>query len=101
MKDKDIIDLLGLTDKSIQLDIFASMDHTDLEKEILKIIDNNYKIEKKNQEFVNTFKYGNVYNQIKEKLIQDGFIYRCPFCLDVSGQYGRSLKHYKSHNYNN
>ena len=29
--------------------------------------------------------------------IKDGFIYRCPFCLDVSHQYGRSLNSYQKH----
>ena len=38
-----------------------------------------------------------IYNKIKNKLIQDGFIYRCGFCmgLDVSGQYAKYPKNHK------
>ena len=33
-----------------------------------------------------------VYGKVKNKLIRDGFIYRCPFCLDVSHEYAKPTK---------
>ena len=45
------------------------------------------------------FKDAFVYGKIKDTLIRDGFIYRCPFCLDVSNQYGRPIETYKNHNH--
>ena len=32
------------------------------------------------------------YGKLKNKLIRDGFIYRCPFCLDVSHEYAKPTK---------
>ena len=48
-------------------------------------------------EFVKNFDDRFIYGKLKDKLIKDGFIYRCPFCLDVSHQYGRSLNSYQKH----
>lgn len=35
-----------------------------------------------------------IYGKLRDKLIQDGFIYQCKYCwgLDVSGHYGRRNK---------
>lgn len=38
------------------------------------------------------FKDNFVYGKIKNTLIKDGFIYRCPFCLDVSHEYMKPIK---------
>ena len=47
---------------------------------------------KKKSEFVNIFNDNYVYGKVKNKLIRDGFIYRCPFCLDVSHEYAKPTK---------
>lgn len=59
MKDKDILDLLGLTDKKITLeyDIIANMDHKTLEQDILNVMTQNDKLEQKKKEFMEMFRY--------------------------------------------
>lgn len=114
MKDKDILNMLGLTDRTITLDLDNEYLQITLEKRIdeyLKKIDEEkerkkridaYKQEyeefKYKKKYIDTFKDTFVYNKIKDTLIRDGFIYRCPFCLDVSNQYGKPLQCYKKNN---
>ena len=110
MKDKDILNMLGLNDRTITL----SYDDEYLQKTLERKIDNYLKKldeERKKEEQINFYKkeYENfkekdkfikmfndsyVYNKIKNKLIQDGFVYQCKFCwgLDVSGQYAKAQK---------
>lgn len=60
MKDKDIIELLGLTDKKITLeyDILANMDYKKaLENDILDIMTKKDKLEQKKDEFMELFRY--------------------------------------------
>lgn len=38
-----------------------------------------------------------IYGKLKDKLIRDGFIYRCPYCLDVSNQYAKPLRNEHKH----
>ena len=110
MKDKDILNMLGLNDRTITLTADDEYLQIILEKKInnyLKKIDeekkkqeqidyykNQYEKFQKKNEFVKNFDDKYIYNKIKNKLIQDGFIYRCGFCmgLDVSGQYGKATK---------
>ena len=111
MKDKDILNMLGLNDRTITLTVDDEYLQIMLEKKIddyLKKLDeekkkeeqiNYYKqehekyIEKK--KYIDMFKDTFVYGKIKDTLIRDGFIYRCPFCLDVSGQYAKYPKNHK------
>lgn len=115
MKDKDLLNMLGLNDRTITLGFDDEYLQIMLEKKIddyLKKLDeekkkeeqiNYYKqehekyIEKK--KYIDMFKDTFVYGKIKDTLIRDGFIYRCPFCLDVSNQYGRPIETYKNHNH--
>ena len=39
-----------------------------------------------------------VINVIKDIMIKEGFSYRCPTCLDLSGQYGRPIQSYPKYN---
>ena len=97
MKDKDILDMLGLNDRTITLSVDDEYLQITLERKIdkyLKKLDE----EKKRKEQVDYYK--NQYEKFKEKNefvknFDDRFIYRCPFCLDVSSQYGRPLQSYK------
>ena len=59
MKDKDILDLLGLTDKklSLELDIIQNMDKETLEQDILNVMTKNDKLEQKKKEFMEMFRY--------------------------------------------
>ena len=108
MKDKDILKMLGLDDRTITIGLNDEYTQMVLEKKIddyLKKIDEENKKEKmisylkeehekyiEKEKYLNTFNDSFVYGKIKDKLIRDGFIYRCPFCLDVSNQYGRCKK---------
>ena len=113
MKDKDILDMLGLNDRTITLTADDEYLQIMLEKKIdnhLKKLDeekkkqeqidyykNQYEKFQKKNEFVKNFDDRYIYNKIKNKLIQDGFIYRCGFCMgsDVSGQYAKYPKNHK------
>ena len=58
---------------------------------------NQYEKFQKKNDFVKNFDDRFIYGKLRDKLIKDGFIYRCPFCLDVSSQYGRPLQSYPKH----
>lgn len=111
MSDKDLLKALGLNDRTITLGIDDEYLQITLERKIdkyLKKLDeekkrkeqvdyykNQYEKFKEKNEFVKNFDDRFIYGKLKDKLIKDGFIYRCPFCLDVSSQYGRPLQSYK------
>ena len=113
MKDKDILNMLGLNDRTITLTADDEYLQIMLEKKIdnyLKKLDeekqrkdkidyykNQYEKFQKKNDFIKNFDDRFIYGKLKDKLIKDGFIYRCPFCLDVSHQYGRSLNSYQKH----
>ena len=108
--DKQIMNALGLNDTTItfgldedvQIQIERHIDNylkkIEEEQEKQKRI-NIYKQEyenfKEKKNYIDMFQDTFVYGKIKDTLIRDGFIYRCPFCLDVSNQYGKPLKAYK------
>lgn len=108
MKDKDILNMLGLNDRTITLTADDEYLQIMLEKKIdnyLKKLDEEkkkqeqidfYKKEyenfKEKKKYVDMFKDTYVYGRIKNTLIKDGFIYRCPFCLDVSHEYMKPIK---------
>lgn len=110
MKDKDILNMLGLNDRTITLGVDDEYLQITLEKKIdnyLKKIEeekekekriNTYKQEyenfKEKKKYIEMFKDNFVYGNIKDTLIRDGFIYRCPFCLDLSNQYGKPIKNH-------
>ena len=113
MRDKDILNVLGLNDRTITLTADDEYLQIMLEKKIdnyLKKIKeekerkekidyykNQYeKFEKKN-EFVKNFDDRFIYGKLKDKLIRDGFIYRCPYCLDVSNQCAKPLRNEHKH----
>lgn len=111
MSDKDLLKALGLNDRTITLGIDDEYLQITLEKKIdnyLKKIDD----EKKKERQINFFKKG--YNDFKEKehliemiessyvqqrlkniLINMGVSIDCPYCLDLSKQYGRPIQTYK------
>lgn len=108
MKDKDILNMLGLNDRTITLTADDEYLQIVLEKKIdnyLKKLDEEkkkqeqidfYKKEyenfKEKKKYVDMFKDTYVYGRIKNTLIKDGFIYRCPFFLDVSHEYMKPIK---------
>ena len=112
MNDKELLKLLGINDTTITFGL-----DEDIQIAIEKKIDNylkkiNEEIEKdkkvdylkqqheefkKKNDFVNMLNQNYVYDKLKNKLINDGFAYRCPFCLDVSHEYGRPLQSYKNY----
>lgn len=92
----DVIDLLGLKDTTIELQLTQ-----DIKEVVDNGIDDYIERQRKNrqlkEDFVNTFTDRFVYGKIKNVLMKDGFIYRCPFCLDVSSQYGKPISNYHKH----
>jgi len=108
MNDKELLKLLGINDTTITLTADDEYLQLMLEKKIdnyLKKIDeekkkkeqiNYYKKEyencKEKKRYIDMFKDTYIYGKIKNTLIRDGFIYRCPFCLDVSHEYMKPIK---------
>lgn len=113
MTDKQLLDMLGLKDRTISIafdeDYQKILEHK--VDDYLKKIDE----EKKKEDLINLLKTGKqsfdekehliellksrmVINAIKDIMIKEGFSYRCPTCLDVSREYGRPLQTYKHYN---
>lgn len=113
MKDKDILNMLGLNDRTITLtaddeylqimlenkidNYLKKLDEEKKKQEQIDYYKNQYEKFQKKNEFVKALEDKYVYGKLKHKLINDGFIYRCPFCLDVSHEYGRPLQSYKNY----
>ena len=113
MKDKDILDMLGLNNRTITLtanneylqimlekkidNYLKKLDEEKKRKEQVDYYKNQYEKFQKKNEFVKNFEDKFVYGKLRDKLIKDGFVYRCPFCLDVSRQYGKPLQSYNKH----
>lgn len=114
MTDKELLRAIGLDDRTITIGLDNEYAQMMLEKKIdsyLKKLDE----EKKNEDMIEQLKHGQesfkekqhliemlksnlVYNVIKDLLIRDGFSYRCPTCVDLSGQYGRAIQNYPKYN---
>ena len=108
--DKQILQALGLDKTSITIgideDLQIELEHK-IDNYLKKIDEENErkkKIEfykeahenfKKKSDFVNMFCDSFVYGKIKSHLVRDGFSYRCPYCLDLSKEYGRPVQNYK------
>ena len=108
MNDKDLLKLLGLTDRTLTIGLDDEYLQMTLEKKIdeerekqkrIDIYKQEYENFKEKKKYIDMFRDTFVYGKIKDTLIRDGFIYRCPFCLDLSNQYGRPLQNYNSHNH--
>lgn len=110
MNDKELLKLLGINDttitfgldENIQIAIERKIDNylkkLDEEKkkeEQINFYKKEYENFKEKKRYIDMFKDTYVYGKIKDTLIRDGFIYRCPFCLDVSGQYAKYPKNHK------
>lgn len=118
MNDKQLLELLGLTDRTISVeldediriaiehkidDYLRKIDEEQKRKEQVDYLKQRYGEFKKKQEYINTFTDKFVYEKIKNHLIKDGAVFGFPTCrpLDLSGQYGRPLQTYKSYNKHN
>lgn len=114
MSDKELLRALGLDDRTITIGLNDEYAQMMLEKKIdsyLKKLDDEKKKEdmidklktgysdyKDKQHLIEMLKSNLVYKVIKDMLIKDGFSYRCPTCLDLSGQYGRPIQSYSKYN---
>lgn len=116
MSDKELLKLLGLEDRTISIGLDNEYARIVLEKRIddyLKKLDE----EKKKQEQIEFLKGSHsefkekekllemllskhVMNKLVDRLIREGFSYKCPTCLDVSSQYGRPIQSYPKYNKN-
>ena len=110
MTDKELLRAIGLDDRTITIGLDNEYAQMMLEKKIKKLDE-----EKKKEDMIEQLKHGQesfkekqhliemlksnlVYNVIKDMLIRDGFSYRCPTCVDLSGQYGRPIQSYPKYN---
>ena len=116
MSDKDLLKALGLDDRTITIGLNDEYAQIMIEKKIdsyLKKLDeekkkedfidqlkNGYDEYKEKQHLVEMLKSKYVYGAIKDMLIRDGFSFRCPTCVDLSGQYGRAIQNYPKYNKN-
>ena len=114
MKDKDLLKLLGLNDRTISIGLNDEYLQITLEKKIddylkkleekrekdklINSLKNGYENYQEKEHLIDLLKSKIVVNAIKDILIKKGFSYRCPTCLDVSSQYGRPLQTYKKYN---
>jgi hypothetical protein len=114
MSDKELLRAIGLDDRTIEIGLNDEYAQMMLEKKIdnyLKKLDEEKKKEqlieqlknghddfKERQHLIEMLKSNIVYNVIKDMLIKDGFSYRCPTCVDLSGQYGRAIQNYPKYN---
>lgn len=109
MTEKELLKVLGLDKKmSLEIDLINTMtykpDKNSLEHDLLKIMGKDgdqylkqlKEEENKRKEFIELFNDRYVFEKIKRKLIQEKFIYSCPYCIDLSNSYGRSIKNYKN-----
>lgn len=105
--EKDILKSLGLYDTTISFGLdddiqiaierkidnyLKKIDEEQKRKEQIVFVKQEHEKFKKKSDFVNTFNDNYVYGKVKNKLIRDGFIYRCHFCLDVSHEYAKPTK---------
>ena len=116
MNDKKLLNLLGIDnttinfglDEDIQIAIekkidnyLKKIDDERKQKEQIDYLKQQHEEFKKKNEFANMLNQNYVYNKLKNKLISDGFVYRCKFCWgqDLSGQYGKPIEKYKNKNH--
>lgn len=108
MSDKELLKALGLDNRTLSVTLDDEYTRVVLEKRIddyLKKIDE----EKKKQEQIDFLKDSHaefkekeklldmllskhVITKLTDRLIREGFSYRCPTCLDLSGQYGKRIE---------
>ena len=116
MSDKDLLRALGLNDRTITIglnDEYAQMmlekkidaylkklDEEKKKEEMVEKLKNGYSDYKEKQHLVEMIKSNLVYGAIRDMLIKDGFSFRCPTCVDLSGQYGRAIQNYPKYNQN-
>lgn len=114
MSEKDLLKLLNLDNKTISISVDDEYAQLMIRKEIEKY-EKEIVQERKKEELIGKLKSGHedyiekahlvemlkskmVLNVIKDLMIKEGFSYRCPTCLDLSGQYGRPIKSYPKYN---
>lgn len=110
MNDKELLKLLGINDTTITFGLdediqiaierkidnyLKKLDEEKKKEEQINFYKKEYENFKEKKRYIDMFKDTYVYGKIKDTLIRDGFIYRCPFCLDVSGQYAKYPKNHK------
>lgn len=116
MSNSDLLRLLNLDNKTISLSIDDEYAQLMIRKEIEKY-EKEVEREKQKEDLIGKLKDGHeeykekahlvemlkskmVINVIKDIMIKEGFSYRCPTCLDLSGQYGRPIQSYPKYNKN-
>jgi thermostable 8-oxoguanine DNA glycosylase len=98
MKGKDILDLLGLTNKEITLELTKDLNYV-IENGIVNYLQKLKEHENKKQEFIEMFK--ECYDDIVKIIEFDPYkriavdCYTCIRGMDLSKQYGKPLKSYK------
>ena len=111
MSDKELLKALGLNNRTLSITLDDEYTRIVLEKRIddyLKKLDE----EKKKQEQIEFLKGSHadfkekekllemllskhVMNKLIDRLIREGFSYRCSTCVDLSGQYAKQVRYPK------
>lgn len=114
MSEKDLLKLLDLDNKTLSISVDDEYAQLMIRKEIEKY-EKEVKQEKEKEDLVGKLKSSHedyiekahlvemlkskmVINVVKDLMIKEGFSYRCPTCLDLSGQYGRPIQSYPKYN---
>ena len=114
MSEKDVLKLLTVDNKTISMSVDDEYAQLMIRKEIEKY-EKEVEREKQKEELVGKLKGSHedyiekahlvemlksrmVVSVIRDLMIKEGFSYRCPTCLDLSGQYGRPIEIYPKYN---
>ncbi len=109
MSDKDLLNALGLNDRTISItfdedyqrmvekkvdEYLKKIEEKEKRKRDVDFLKQKYEEHKKKDEFIAMFNDPYVFRHIKNKLILEKFVNDCRFCwgVDVSGQYGKATK---------
>lgn len=109
MTDKELLDMLGLNDRTIKFgldediqiaiehkidDYLKKIDEEKKKKEDIDFLKKTYEEHKEKEKFLSMFNDSYVFKNIKNKLIREKFVNDCKFCwgIDVSGQYAKATK---------
>ena len=81
-----------------KIDYYLKKLDDEKKKDMIEQLKHGQESFKEKQHLIEMLKSNLVYNVIKDMLIRDGFSYRCPTCVDLSGQYGRPIQSYPKYN---
>lgn len=114
MSDKELLQILGLNDRTISIwlddeyarivvekkidDYLKKLDDEKKQQEQIEFLKGSHAEFKEKEKLLEMLLSRHVMNKLVDRLIREGFSYKCPTCLDFSGQYGRPIQKYPKYN---